>query len=166
MSPHLKELLALFGTHEVRYLVIGGYALAAHGAPRYTKDLDLWIEPTADNLERLARVLRDFGFDEAADRSGRLREGRRLLQIGSEPNRVDLLNFASGVRFEDCIAASVRSRIDGIEVPIIGRDDLIRNKTASGRFTDLADLERLGIKPDREMAERALAMRNQTSVDD
>lgn len=166
MSPHLKELLALFDLHKVRYLVIGGYALAAHGAPRYTKDLDLWVEPAAANLERLANVLREFGFDEAADRCARLADGKRLLQIGSEPNRVDLLNFASGVEFEECLRASIKSRIDGVPVTIIGRDDLIRNKVASGRFTDLADLERLGIKPDRAMAERALALRNEPNAED
>lgn len=156
MSPHLKELLALLNSSEVRYLVTGGYALAAHGSPRYTKDLDLWIDSSVENLNKLSSALRTFGFDEAADRCFRLSEGRRLLQLGNEPNRIDLLNFASGVSFESCYASLLKSEIDGVAVTIIGKDDFIKNKVASGRMTDLADLERLGIKLDKAMIERAI----------
>ena len=156
MSPDLKELLALLNSHEVRYLVTGGYALAVHGSPRYTKDLDLWIDAEPENLAKLAEALREFGFDEAAKKSARLSEGRRLLQIGNEPSRVDLLNFASGVVFEECYAQKFDAEIDGIPAAIISRDALIRNKMASGRLSDLADLERLGVELDRETIERVL----------
>ncbi|MGA9342829.1 MAG: hypothetical protein WBV61_10950 [Rhodanobacteraceae bacterium] len=104
MTPDLKELLVLSNSHDVRYLVNGGYALAAHGSPRYTKDPDLWVDSDFENLGRLANVLREFGFVEAAEKSGRLVEGRRLLQLGNEPSRVDFLNFASGVSFPECYA--------------------------------------------------------------
>lgn len=156
MSPHLRELLALLNSREVRYLVIGGYALAAHGAPRYTKDLDLWVDIASENLSRLADALREFGFDEAAERATRLKDGHRLLQLGSEPNRVDLLNFASGVEFDPCYETLLRGEIDGVPVTIIDKDSFIRNKKASGRLTDLADLQRLGVKLDRKLIANAL----------
>ena len=156
MSPDLKELLALLNSREIRYLVTGGYALGAHGSPRYTKDLDLWVDATASNLANLADVLRSFGFVEAAAKSQRLLEGRRLLQIGSEPSRVDFINFADGVDFDQCYASRFETQIDGVDTHVIGKDEFIQNKLASGRLTDLADLERLGIKPDAAAIERAL----------
>ena len=148
MSPDLKELLALLNSHEVRYLVTGGYALAAHGSPRYTKDLDVWVDVAQSNLEKLAQALRVFGFEEAAHKVAHLSDGRRLLQLGSEPTRVDFINFASGVSFGECYTARMETRIDGVPVCVIGRDDFVRNKLASGRLTDLADLERLGVDID------------------
>lgn len=131
--------------------------MAAHGSPRYTKDLDLWVESSVGNLENLSAALRVFGFADAAEKAARLGEaGHRLLQLGNEPTRVDLLNFASGVSFDACYQARLDSEIDGVPTHFIGKEDLIRNKLASGRLSDLGDLERLGVKVDQAAIDRAL----------
>lgn len=157
MSPDLKELLVLLQSNEVRFLISGGHALAIHGHPRYTKDLDVWVASDRSNLERLRASLSSFGFAGYADEALDLAEGRKMLQLGREPNRVDLLNFASGLEFESAWANRVQVEYEGLTLDFLGLEDLKRNKRAAGRLSDLADLERLGEAIDPEEATAAVA---------
>ncbi len=157
MSPDLKELLGLLQSHEVRFLISGGHALAVHGHPRYTKDLDIWVAKDAANLVRLRAALVDFGFAEIADEALDLAEGRKMFQLGREPNRVDLLNFASGLEFDRAWQQRIKVPFEGLELDFLGLEDLKANKRAAGRLSDLADLERLGETIDPAQAAAAVS---------
>ncbi|MEZ5444016.1 MAG: DUF6036 family nucleotidyltransferase [Lysobacterales bacterium] len=166
MSPDLKELLALLQSNDVRFLISGGHALAIHGHPRYTKDLDVWVASDSDNLGRLRASLRAFGFAEFADEALDLAEGRKMLQLGREPNRVDLLNFASGLKFDEAWPNRVQVEFEGLTLSFLGLEDLKRNKRAAGRLSDLADLERLGetIQPEEASAAVSKASRRRPDI--
>ncbi len=142
-----SELLALFGSTGIDYVVVGAYALAAHGHERYTKDLDVWLAPTADNATRLGVVLAAFGFPELAPSAEAWTQEKIMLQLGREPYRVDLLNFASGLEFAEAWKNSVTGQLGGVEVHCLDRDALVRNKLASARLKDFADAE--AIAPER-----------------
>jgi hypothetical protein len=146
LNKDLKEFLCALNAAEVRYLVTGGFAVAAHGHPRYTKDLDVWVGSDGKNARRAIRALEAFGFGDLGilveDFSGE----PRMLQLGYPPNRIDLLNFASGLEFEDAWERRVETEIDGVPVHLISMQDLERNKRASGRLQDLADLQKLGFE--------------------
>lgn len=142
-----SELLELFGSVGIDYLVIGAYALAAHGHERYTKDLDLWLAPTATNAEKLGAVLSAFGFPELAPTPEAWTHERAMIQLGREPYRIDLLNFATGLEFAAARQSSVTGRLGGTQVHCLDRDSLVRNKLASGRLKDFADAE--AIAPER-----------------
>jgi predicted nucleotidyltransferase len=126
----------------VEYLLVGGYALAAHGHPRYTGDIDFWVQSTEPNLLRLLDALRDFGFgslglavsDFAAD---------TVVQLGQPPRRIDLLTGIDGVSFDACWSRREQVTVDGVRLNIIGLEDFKANKRASGRAKDLADLQSL-----------------------
>lgn len=152
-----SELLALLGSTGIEYLVVGAYALAAHGHERYTRDLDLWLAPTAANAEKLARVLADFGFPELAPSAQEWTHERAMIQLGREPYRVDLLNFASGLDFDDAWKHSVSGQLGGAPVHCLDRDALVKNKLASGRLQDFADAE--AIAPERSDEIRAALAR-------
>ncbi|MFH1981892.1 MAG: hypothetical protein ABIL58_08605 [Pseudomonadota bacterium] len=143
LSPDFKEFIALLNKNDVRYLVVGGYAVAAHGHPRYTKDLDVWLEISSDNADRVLQALDQFGFG-ALDLGKKdfLCEGQ-IIQLGYPPNRIDLITSATGLRFEDCYTAKVQVILDGEPINFIDLENLKRNKRATGRFQDLADLEKL-----------------------
>lgn len=143
MSPSLKEFLRLLAHHGVEYLLVGGYAVAAHGHPRYTKDIDLWIRQTQENADRVIRVLSDFGFDALGLGVADLMEQDVVIQLGRAPNRIDLLTNPSGVDFETCYAKRVQICLEGVGVDLIDLESLRANKRAAGRHQDLADLENL-----------------------
>lgn len=143
LDPNFLELHELFRAHEVRYLVVGGYAVAVHGHPRYTGDLDLWLLVERDNAERVARALGDFGFAALGLGPEDFLEPHRVVQLGDPPLRVDLLTGVDGVTFDACFARRFDVDIDGLVVPFVSLADLRRNKRASGRPQDLADLEAL-----------------------
>jgi hypothetical protein len=138
-----SELLALLSSEHVDFLVVGAYAMAAHGHERYTKDLDLWLAPTAANASRLAKVLDAFGFAELAPSVDEWTKENAMIQLGREPYRVDLLNFASGLVFADAWKSSVVGDLGGLSVHCLDRDALVNNKLASGRLKDFADAETL-----------------------
>lgn len=144
LNRDFKEFAELLNAEGVEYLVVGGYALAAHGHPRYTGDIDFWIRPTADNIDRLLTVLRRFGFEslglKAVDFSA-----DAVVQLGQPPRRIDLLTAIDGVQFDDCWTRREEVGLDGVQLAIIGLDDFAKNKRASGRLKDLADLESLGL---------------------
>ncbi len=143
LSRDLREFVASLNAHEVRYLVVGGYAVAAHGHPRYTKDLDIWLEPDAGNAARTLDALHDFGFGELPLRIEDLMKPEQVIQLGYPPQRIDLISTLKAVDFEDCYARRMILQLDGIAVNFIDLENLKKTKRATGRFQDLADVENL-----------------------
>ncbi len=129
--------------HGVEYLLIGGHAVAFHGYPRATGDLDVWIAVSRVNAERMVTALRAFGF-ELPDLSPDLfLQEQRIIRMGIEPNRIEIQTGISGVEFGEVYPRRLVAELDGVRVNMIPLDDLKRNKKASGRYKDLADLENL-----------------------
>ena len=128
----------------VNTLIVGGYALAFHAKPRFTKDIDLLVEPTVENAERLLHALRDFGFGDLDLSIEDFTTPNRVVQLGVAPNRVDLMTAIDGVSFAEAWAGRASGRFGETPVSYLGKAELIRNKRASGRAQDLADLEILG----------------------
>jgi len=143
LGKDLRELLSLLDGHGVRFLVVGGFAVAAHGVPRYTKDLDIWTERSEDNARRLLEVLDEFGFSSVGLTADDFLTPDLVIQLGSEPNRIDFLTDLTGVRFDEAYPKRMTGTIDGIAVPIIDRASLLANKRAFGRPQDLADAAEL-----------------------
>jgi hypothetical protein len=136
-------MLSVFDEEEVEFLVVGAYAMAAHGAPRATGDLDFWIRPSEENAGRVIRALMRFGapINEIAVEDFVTRD--LVFQIGIEPNRIDLLTSIDGVDFGEAWENRVTVEVGGVPVPVLGLADLVRNKKAVGRLRDLADVEEL-----------------------
>ena len=143
LNKDFKEFAELLNSIGVEYLIVGGYALAAHGYPRYTGDLDIWIRSTESNIDRLLDVLARFGFGELGLERKDFLEPGAVVQLGYPPARIDLLTAIDGVEFSKCHANRVIMKIGGVDLPIIGLDEFRANKRASGRAKDLADLESL-----------------------
>jgi hypothetical protein len=145
LNSDFKEFAELLNANGVEYLVVGGYALAAHGHPRYTGDIDFWVSHERVNIERLLKVLQAFGFDSlglgAEDFSA-----DTVVQLGQPPRRIDLLTGIDGVEFAGCWARRETVSFDGLTLNLIGLDDFKANKRAAGRLKDLADLEALAGK--------------------
>ena len=139
-----KDLLASFNDAGVEYLIVGGYALAFHGAPRFTGDMDIFIRPTADNAERILTALAAFGFGEVGLTASDFQTPDNVVQLGVPPVRIDLVTSIDAVTW----AQAYRSRLPGAyaDVPVhyIGRNEFVANKRAVGRKQDLADIEALG----------------------
>lgn len=133
------DLLRAFGAAEVHYLLVGGYAVSFHAVPRFTKDIDLWIDPSEDNLERAVAALAHFGAPTSAVDALRSSTGLDVVWMGRPPMRIDLMKEIPGVVFEEAWPRRVSTSWDGVSVTIIGREDLIRAKRASGRELDLID---------------------------
>ncbi len=123
--------------------MIGGYALAVHGRPRYTKDIDIWLELSSENAERVVKALNDFGFASLGLSQADFIEKDQMIQLGYPPNRIDLLTAADGVEFRNCYENRVKIEIDGVMINFIDLENLKANKRATGRLQDLADLEAL-----------------------
>lgn len=143
IHPDFRDLLAEFAEKKVEFLVIGGYAVAFHDRPRYTKDIDLWIGPSEANVAAAAEALRAFGAPEhvvSALGSSRVDE---VVWLGAPPLRIDLLRRVTGVSFDAVWPRRTNAVWDGVNVPIIGLEDLIVAKRAAGREQDLADVKRL-----------------------
>ena len=140
----LNEFLKLLNAADVRYLIVGGYALAAHGHLRYTKDLDVWLDATRANAERVIQVLKDFGFGSLDISESDLQEVGQVVQIGYDPARIDLLTSVSGLEFDSAFERRTETELDDVPIGIPCREDLKKNKLATGRLRDLADLEDLG----------------------
>lgn len=138
-----KELLELFNRHKVEYLVVGGYALAFHGAPRVTGDIDLFIHPTNENAERILLALREFGFGSLDLSQEDFTSPGMVVQLGVPPVRIDIVTRISGVSWEKADAGKLPGLYADTPTHFIGRDDFITNKRATGRKKDLADIEAL-----------------------
>ena len=143
LEDDLREFVELLNALNVHYVVVGGFAVAHHGHPRYTGDLDLFIERTRENAARLVHVMESFGFADLNLSADDFLQEDLVIQLGVPPNRIDLLTFLSGVDFEETWATREQADIGGVSVPIISKELLKRNKTATGRSQDLADLEHL-----------------------
>jgi hypothetical protein len=141
MEKDFREILIAFNDAGVEYLVVGAYAMAAHGLPRATGDLDLWIRCAPDNAARVARALIAFGAPPQLRETRDFTQPNMVVQIGVQPNRVDIMTSVSGVEFDDAALARVVCVEDGVAAPYLGRMDLIRNKRAAGRKKDLLDAE-------------------------
>ena len=133
----------LLNSHNVEYVVVGGHAVAFHGYPRFTGDIDFLIRTTPDNVSRVLTVLNVFGFGNLGIVEQDLLERGRVLQLGHPPNRIDLLTSISGVDFDSAWEQRVQTLMDDQPVALLGWDELIRNKRVAGRQKDLADLEKL-----------------------
>lgn len=143
LDPDFKEFFQLLNANDVRYLIVGGYAVAYHGYPRYTKDIDVWIWVNPENAEKVVKTLSDFGFESLGLQASDFLETETIIQLGYAPNRIDLIMGVPGVDFEDCYAKRVEEEIDGVNLSFIDLENLKKAKQASGRFQDLADIENL-----------------------
>ena len=141
--PDFEEFLLLLEEKQVEYMIVGGYAVAFHGYPRFTKDIDIFFDASPDNVARLQEALIAFGFEREALPDEAFTRKDALLIFGSPPTRVDLLNFIDGVSFADARPNAVRGRYGAAEVSFIGRADLIRNKRATPRAQDKVDADAL-----------------------
>jgi nucleotidyltransferase DUF2204 len=141
VNPDFRDLLSAFNAHSVEYLVVGAYALAAHGRVRATGDLDIWVRAAPDNAVRVINALTQFGAPLHDLTSTDLSRPGVVFQIGVAPLRVDILTGIDGVTFDEAWPARVRSKVFGQPVAVISIEHLIRNKRAVGRAQDLADLE-------------------------
>lgn len=143
MNPDFVDLLRAFIAAEVRFLVVGAYALAHHGRPRATGDLDVWIDPTPANAPRVVRALVGFGAPVADVTESDFAQPGVVFQIGVPPGRIDVLTELSGISFDDAWPGREAGRFGELTVDFIGRDAFIRNKRATGRAKDLGDIEGL-----------------------
>jgi hypothetical protein len=143
LNKDYREMLQCLADEGVKFLLVGAYAVAAHGYPRATMDIDIWVMPSPHNAKAVLKALRRFGAPLHGLSLSDLLKDDTIFQIGVAPRRVDIITGASGLRFEDAFARSAEVSIEGIQVRIPSVDDLIRNKRASGRTKDLADAEAL-----------------------
>ena len=139
-----SDLLACLADAKVEFVLVGAYALALHGVPRATGDLDVYVQPTPENAESVLRALEAFGFGGLDLSVVDFSTEDRVVQLGYPPVRVDLLTSISGVSWSEAVESAETFRFGPIEVRYLGRDTLIKNKRATGRTKDLADIEALG----------------------
>ena len=142
--PDFRELLALFNARHVEYLLVGGYALAFHGAPRFTGDLDIFVKPDAANAQRILTALEAFGFASVDLTVSDFECPDQVVQLGVPPVRIDLITSITGVSWDEAWAGRTAGRYGDVPVDYIGREQFIVNKRAIGRTKDVADLEMLG----------------------
>ena len=143
LPTDFKDFLRLLSSHGVEYLVVGGYAVAYHGRPRATGDLDLWIAIHQRNAASVVQVLQEFGFTSSEVSADLFLSENRVVRMGVPPLRIEILTSVSGVAFDECYRARLRDTVDGIPIDFIDLDHLKRNKKAAGRHKDLDDLESL-----------------------
>lgn len=144
LNPDYRDLLSALSRHGVEFLLVGAYAMAAHGQPRATMDIALWLRVLDENARRAVAALQDFGAPPAALDAPAFMTPGTVVQLGVAPRHIDLLTRIDGVEFDDAVRRALRITIDGIVVPTIGLADLIANKRATGRPQDQVDAERLG----------------------
>jgi hypothetical protein len=141
LPPDWREFFAELTDHEVRFVVIGALAVAAHAEPRFSEDLDVFVQPSAANAKRLRVALIAFGFGDAVPAASELAKAGPVWMLGRKPLRIDILTEISGVSWAQAWAGRVIVDLDGLSLPVLGRAELIANKRAAGRPKDLRDLE-------------------------
>ena len=144
LSQDFKEFIESLNANGVRYLVVGGYAVALHGHPRYTKDMDIWVEMSQENATKMVKALEQFGFASLGLKEADFLVPDQIIQLGYPPNRIDILTTLSGVDFTLCYEARKMVKMEGVDVNFIDLENLKKNKLATGRHQDLADFENLG----------------------
>jgi len=147
IQEDFKELLGLFNAHRVEYVIVGGYALAHHGVPRFTGDLDIVVRPNAENAERVMAVLEAFGFGDIGLSAQDFQAPEKVVQLGYPPVRIDILTSLSGLSEAAVFETKEQGDYGGVPAHYIGRQALIENKRALGRLRDLADIEALAEQP-------------------
>ena len=143
LPQDFKEFLKLLNLKEVKYLLIGGYAVGYHGYPRATNDLDIWIAVEPDNAEKIVSVLSEFGFQQPDLSEELFLSKDKIIRMGIAPMRIEILTSVSGINFDESYNDRITDNIDGIPIQIINLKQLKINKKASGRFKDFDDLENL-----------------------
>lgn len=143
LQSDLREFIGLLNSRKVDYLVVGGHAVAFHGYPRFTGDVDFFINATPENAGRVLQVLDDFGFGSLGLDVQSLTQAGKVIQLGRPPNRIDLLTSISGVAFEEAWEQRIAAELDGIPVHFVSKEALIKNKRAAARSKDLADVDAL-----------------------
>ncbi len=143
LSNDFKEFIELLNVNKVKYLVVGGYAVGFHGHPRYTKDIDLWVLMNSNNASNIIKSVKEFGFESLGLEEEDFLNSDNIIQLGFPPNRIDLLTEIAGVEFESCYSNKLTIEFEGVTIPFISLNDLIKNKQSSGRLQDLADAEKL-----------------------
>lgn len=146
LEKDFADFVELLNLHEVNYMVVGGYALAFHGEPRTTGDMDIWIDCTESNAEKMVTVLREFGMASLGFKKEDFMEPGIINQIGQPPLRIDILNEIDGVDFADAVKSKQYFISGEMQIPFIGKDDFIKNKKATGRKKDLNDVKRITSK--------------------
>ena len=144
-TPEFSELLNTFNEHEVKYLIVGGFAVMAYSEPRYTKDLDVWVEASPINASKVFAALRDFGAPLDGLTESDFEESG-FYQMGRPPGRIDVMMSIDGVEFDTAWKNRTLAVFRGVSVHFIGKDDLIHNKELAGRYQDLADIEKIRLK--------------------
>jgi hypothetical protein len=144
VQPDYRDLLALLNEHKVDYIIVGAYALAFHGAPRYTGDIDIFVKSDAVNAQRIMAALAKFGFGSVGLKAEDFESWDKVIQLGVPPVRVDIITSITGVSWEEAFSGRVEGKYGNVPVHYIGREHFISNKRALGRKKDLADLEALG----------------------
>ncbi len=143
LPPDFKEFLQLLNSHQVEYLLIGGYAVGYYGYPRATANMDIWIATEPENAEKVVKVLQEFGFGVEELTPDLFLKEEQIIRMGLPPVRIEILTTISGVNFRECYAARQVDVLDGLAVNLISLNHLKINKKASGRYKDLNDLENL-----------------------
>lgn len=143
LHQDFKELLELLSANHVEYLVVGAFALGFYGAPRSTGDIDIWIRVSKENAKRMEKVLREFGVSSIGYQIKDFLESNSVIQLGVPPVRIDIIMGISGVDFDEAYTKRVTIESGGTTINFISKEDFIKNKKASGRLKDLADIERI-----------------------
>lgn len=144
IQPDFRDLLASFNAHKIDYIIVGAYALAFYGAPRYTGDIDIYVKPDPENAQRIMAALDEFGFGSVKLSAADFEVPDKVIQLGVPPVRVDMVTSITGVSWNDAFSGRVEGKYGDVPVHYIGREHFILNKRALGRKKDLADLEALG----------------------
>lgn len=150
LQKDIREFIALLLSHKVEFVLVGGYALAHHGAPRFTEDIDFFILTSPENADRLGMVVNAFGFSDTGLTRNDFLEPDQVIQLGRAPNRIDILTGISGVSWQEAWESKESMDLDGLQLWVLGREALIKNKRTSGRPQDLADAARLEQGLDRK----------------
>jgi hypothetical protein len=143
LPPDFKEFLRLLKEHDVRYLLIGGYAVGYHGYPRATEDMDIWVAIHPDNAQKLVSTMRAFGLQDPNLTPELFLQKPKIIRLGFPPMRLEISTSISGVEFDECYRTRIVDEFDGVEVNLIDFENLMKNKKASGRPKDMVDFEKL-----------------------
>ncbi len=146
IQQDFRDLLELFNSNKVEYIIVGGYALAFHGAPRYTGDIDIYVKPDTGNAEQIMTALDEFGFGSVGLAAADFVKPGQVVQLGVPPVRIDIITSIGGVSWDEAFAGRVAGRYGDVDVSYLGRAQFIQNKRSVGRKKDLADIEALNEK--------------------
>ena len=142
-SQDFREFIELLIKHKAEYLIVGGYAVGVHGHPRYTGDLDIWLNPSPENAELILKSVNEFGFSSFKLNQSDFTKPGNVIQLGYPPLRIDLLTEIDGVTFEESFRNRKEVTIEDLTVNFIGYNDLLKNKKESGRPRDIDDIDNL-----------------------